>query len=69
MAEIIIDATRYIDVFPEVNNDKYYVALIGGDGTIIQGSRLSSNFDAPSAAFAVLETMKSKHPNAGVFFA
>lgn len=69
MAEIIIDGRLCIYVPQELNNGKYCVALSGVDEQIIQGSRLSSDFDGLSAAFSALETIKSKHPNASVFSA
>ncbi len=47
---------------------QYYVAL-GEDGRLIEGSRLSENFDRVGDAFAELGRLAAEHPNAGVFVA
>lgn len=45
----------------------YCVALTGVDGMVIPGTRLSDDFDRPSAAFTALSSLKDKYQNAAVF--
>jgi len=62
-------SARFIDVQDEPIESTYCIALIGADGKVIPNTRLSDDYDSPGAAFAVLDALKSKHPNAGVFAA
>lgn len=56
-----------VDIVPEVKPDTYCIALIGEDGRVVPGSRLSGGFTSLSKAFSSLEIFKSQHPSAGVF--
>lgn len=56
-----------VDIVPEVKPDTYCIALIGEDGKVVLGSRLSGGFTSLSKAFSSLDIFKSLHPSAGVF--
>lgn len=56
-----------ISEFSEPCCSAYCVVMTGVDGMVISGTRLSDDFDQPSAAFTALASLKGKYPNAAVF--
>lgn len=51
----------------EPERDLYCVARLGADGFLIPGTRLSGDYDSPSAVIALRDEMRKQVPDAEVF--